>query len=564
MNIDKITVFKIKSDAENFSDFIKPLDLKKLNIPSDFEFNGEVNVVMAFKENLGKKKDQNNIPWIVFINDGLADEDKISFSSKNNFPAAIVGVEFISNGSSKFYAVTFGLGSEGLVESDYIVRDFGLRVGMNICDPDGLNRIQTSKHESVSTQSERQISAGSNFSVFNIDDEKEFMKTLAGAAHSDFNFIHSFVARDSISIKSNKDELMKWSNIVDRIYKLGAAHDLRKFENIFPGYAKFHFENDPKVIDELDKKLFDLLRSKDFSTVHAAPPEIIDFSACTFSYGASTEVFDDISLPDILGSRRSFSDRSSIQSLKNLKVIVRDTENGNFLRKWTAYKCIVADIEYDGAHYILSNAQWKKISNDLKGEVDDYIDKIVINKSDYLLSGIGIFDPETGKNKESVFNSAVAKINSDIVLFDTAKIEVANKKIYEICDFFHSNREFVQVKRLHSGSASISHLFVQGRFYSEAFFWDEACRLGMRDHVVKVVDPLHHDKFLSLMPVLRSEISPNNYKVIFCILTEDKEFSVLKLPFMARYELMYTHRYLNNSMGMSCEIAFRNVLLDVA
>lgn len=187
MSLEKATIFKIKDAATAFADFIRTVDarnrqlppLEPITLPEDLEFDGQIEIAAAFKNQPAVRKTQNDIPWLAFLNEGKDPEDRYTFVSNNRYPCAVVAIKIIQLRRSHFYALTFGLGGESFLKPEAVVRDFGIRVAMNICDKDRLKRVQTSIHEAISTQSEKQISVGSNFSVFNIDDEKEF-RQLSG------------------------------------------------------------------------------------------------------------------------------------------------------------------------------------------------------------------------------------------------------------------------------------------------------------------------------------------------------------------------------------------------
>jgi uncharacterized protein (TIGR04141 family) len=560
MSIDKITIYKIKDTATVRSDFLKVDGVPK-NITLPARAAGvPVSVWAHVKTHTVVRKTQDNIPWLAFFNEGLNAADHFRYNAQNSFPSGVVVVQFEVAGTASFYALTFGLGGENLIDHEYIVRDFGLQVAMNICDPDNLKRIQTSMHEAVSTQSERQISVGSSFSVFNIDDEKEFFRAVAGAAKAEFDFVQSFNGRDSIAIKARKGNALNWRNLVDRVEMLANAYDLEDFKTNFPGYAKFRFENDPIIIAELDSILFNKIRGNDLANIHLAAPEVMDFNSVEFSYNKEAERYDDLVLSELLAARRAFGDRSSIDSLKGMRIQVWNVDTQAKMRDWSGYKCMVAEVERGNESYILSNAQWKQVASDFKTEVDNYMATITVSTDGFLLSDVRIWHAVSGKNKESVFNAEVAAATTDVLLFDTAKIEIAGQRYYETCDIFHKERKFVQVKRFSSGSASVSHLFVQGRFYAEAFLSDDNCRQGMRNHVDEIAPVLTKDVFLALIPLARKEVVSNSYTVVFCILGDNDGGVLADLPFMARYELMHTHKHLTNGLGMNCEVAFRKVL----
>lgn len=557
MSIDKISVFKIKSTATKFSDFFRLENPVSIPITKDHEAAYEIEVIAAFKEFKSAEKTQANIPWLVFLNDGLPAASRFSFKAANLFPSAIVGIKFTENGIDSYYAIAFGLAGDSHIDPDYIVRDFGIRVAMNICDEEKLKRIQSTRHAEVSTQSERQLSVGSSFSVFDIDDEKEFLQVIAGAARvGDYEFIQSFVGRENISIKSNKENQINWNNLIGRVHKLSNAYDLKNYEKTFPGYAKFHFETDVDIISELEEKLFELISNRDFSSTHLAPPEVVDYSTCEFSYGKNETKYEDLTLSDLLSSRRAFGEKSSLDSIKGMRIFVWNIDTGAKIRHWSAFKCLVAEVTHDGESYILSNGQWKRVGKELRQEIESYLAELIVDECKYLPHDIEIWNPVTKRNEESVFNVAASALDKDLLLLDRAKIEIAGKRLYEVCDLLHLDRSMIQVKRMQNSSSSVSHLFLQGRFYAEAFVTDELCRTGFRDEITKRLGA-DAGPFLDIVPTDRS-FNTKDYKIIFCILSENN-IVIADMPFMARYELVHSHRFLRKVMGMNCSVVFRRI-----
>lgn len=581
MSLDKVTVFKINETITGFEDFIRTVDgkqrplpgLQPLNLPEDLEFDGEIKVAAAFKPHIGKNKTQHDIPWLAFINEGRPVDDQFTFNSRNRFPCAVVAIRITVGGHNSFFAVTFGLGAEGFLKPSAVVRDFGIRVAMNICDREKLRRVQTSIHESVSTQSEKQISVGSSFSVFNIDDEKEFLRSISGAAKPGYEYIKSFTGKENIAIKNDKDNSVNWHNIIPRIQALNLAYGQDEYKEKFPGYDKFHFETDREKIARLDSIVFEHIRDGNLEKIHLAPPEFVDFESLDFSYHDSDDAphFDDLVLSDLLDSkRRPFGARSSIKSLKNMRIFLWNIGTGVLANRWSAYKCLVAEVELDGAIYILTMEQWKRVSDDLQAEVDSYVAEIAAADDPFLLENVLIWNPDArhdrdgnpvGQNREEVYNQRVSDESDDVFLFDKARVEIAGERRYEVCDLFHREKAFIQVKRLQSGSASIIQVFLQGRFYGDAFLSDSACRTSMRSHIRENIGERDPDPFIQSIPEIRDDVIANEYRIIFCMLCDQAGVDVDSLPFMARYELMHTHQYLRGTLGYKCEVAFRSVQL---
>ena len=244
-----------------------------------------------------------------------------------------------------------------------------------------------------------------------------------------------------------------------------------------------------------------------------------------------------------------------------MKIYLYDSATGRIIKTWSAYKCLVAEVVYHAKTYILSLGQWKQVSQGLKEEVEDYIAGVPVVAPAYLINRLSIWDPESEENREAVFNAQVSAASQDIYLFDTAKIQIAGEKHYEVCDLLHKDKAFIQVKRFRSGAASISHLFLQGRFYADALLSDPQCRESMCAHIDANPNGKIPGIFKAVLPIDRASFIANNYTIIFCILSERPAFNLSNLPFMAQYELMHSHKYLSNALGFKCEVACPQIIL---
>ena len=577
--IEKINVYKLKGTITDYAEFVKTKDGKKtdlpgleqLTLPQIDGFDGVVEAKAAYKETGGKQKTDADIPWLAFINKGNPGGAKFNFKWTNKAPSAILVVKIIAGGETSFFALTFGLAGDSFLDHEKIVHDFGIKVAMNICAENQLKRIQTSIHEAVSTQTERQISSNSSLSTFNMNAEKEFLRMLSGSSTADYPYISSFKGKESITIKVDKKYPLTWETLIPRLHELGTVASSQRYKKIFTEYDKFPFENDPAEITKLDAKLFYEIKSKNYDKIHLSPPTFFDYDNNMFVYkdeGDDTKYFEDLSLSDLLSFRKKdFRDGADISAIKNMRIWEYNPENGTLLSRWSAYKCIVAEVLLDNNIYILSLGQWRRVSADLKSQVETFVGGISITKPAFLPEGISIWNANAklkpdgnykGENQESVFNKHAADKSADLFLFDKGKVEIADEKRYEVCDLLHASKKFIQVKRYSSGSASISHLFVQARFYADAFLFDEKCRKSMRDHIIAESGDKDVTVFKDILPNDRTAIDAKDYTSCLCILSDKDDFKVSSLPFMAQYELMHTMRHLTN-LGMKGELVFRKV-----
>lgn len=565
--IKRITLYKIKPNL-SFDQFLVG-DLGKYDYITDE--NEHFEAYIKYVDAAASEKNEEAIPWLKFLNSGFS-EKKYKFKSSNHFPRAIMAIKFTIEKEDRYFVATFGQHADSLFEKARIVHDFGIRVGMNICDTERLRRVQTSVHEAVSRQTERQASTGANLRIFGINTDSEFLRTISGYVHNDYkNIIESFRGRDSIAIKLPRDKNIKWSDLVTICNKLDERYYSDAYRQTeFRIYDILRHENDPEVISELDRLLCDKLIAKDFNKIHLSPPEFIESEELDYAYTSSTgyapPLYEDLRIEDLIATPgRKLKDLTSSR-IHSWQIYIYNSEEKKTFPKWHAYECLVAEIDLNTKTYILSNGQWREVSQQLKQKVTSYFtDRDMSLDVPYLLNGINIYDAAKTQNREEVYNRLITKNDSKVFLFDKAKINIAGQGLYEICDLFHSDKHFVHVKRYTSGASSISHIFTQTKLYSHAFATDEATRNGFTEWIDASTEPENMFKdrrtFKALVPLKASDVDERAYTVIFCILHDKDRFCISSLPFMSQYELMLTHKFLTEDRRYKVAVIFRKIVL---
>ncbi|MGK2285570.1 DUF6119 family protein [Pedomonas sp. V897] len=563
-DLKKVTLYKIKS-VNRFNEFLLEDGYIDINIGSDI--TGKI----KFETASTKEKTDSNIPWIQFLNSGFKTK-KYTYQAKNTFPRAIMAICIPTDKSNLYFAATFGLSGDRYLNKEKIVYDFGIKVGMNICDDAGLRRIQTSAHDTISKQTEHQSSSGAALNVFGVDPEKELLKAISGHVKKEYrDYIDSFKGKESISLKFTKNSNVNWNYFVEICKELEERYQSNDYKSTqFKSYDNFRIELDPTITSELNNILCEKLNSKNFEKIHLAPPEFIE-SEILFSYKKKSAVLDkDIDSFDDLFIEDALSDRKvkiiTIKHLKNWKVYQYDQELDETKPLWSIYNCIVAEISYKNKIFILSNGNWRELSKELKSEVDNFISSNIEHFNDTILpSNVDIWCDEDGINSEEKYNIIASRNCPNLIRLDKARINIAGNKIYEVCDLLHSNKYLIHVKRYKNGTASISHLFTQGKFYAQAFSTDDGCKddirkwIGKKSKTTKGNENKNTELFKSIIPEKSRDVKEEEYTVIFCILHESETFTLNDLPFMARYELMLSQRFLSNNRKFKVRVALRRV-----
>ncbi|PTQ03596.1 hypothetical protein CWO28_15140 [Vibrio splendidus] len=566
-----MTIFRAKDSVNSFSAIF---DISTEPLPRfSYQSNGyEIEGLIKYADVGGTSKTEADYPWMVMLNN-LSEDINLEFSNTNKSPSAVLCLKITRDVQDiLFYVLTFGMHTSRFINSDKLVNDFGIKVAMNICDHNNLRKVNTTTHSSISTLTDRQASKGSSLDIFDINDEKEFFRAISGSTYEHYPYIKSFSGKSSITVNLKKGTSVTDEGVIDILLSLEEAYDLEEYKEKFPSYGKLDYVSDDDEIGRLNTILFEQLKNNDFSNIHLSPSIILDDDISYFSYKDpdiynSVIEFDDIAISDLVNQNHSFSKKSSIQTVIKWRIFYVNTSGD--VRSMKAYDCLNCELEENGITYILSSGTWRCVSSDFKSEVEMYLSKIVDKSDLYLPDDVSIrcVVKENGKDKvkfkEDVYNSYVAKSNDDIYLFDKAKINIAGQRRYEICDLLHKDKQLIHVKVLKDGTSSLSHLFVQARFYTDAFVKDIETRKSMIDFINDNDNEENKSKdktpFLSIITESRSKLQETTFSVLLCILTYNANKKIDDLPFMAKYELANTHKYLANERGIELSYAIRLV-----
>ncbi len=550
--IDKVSIYKMSENVKDFdecmSERIPKNKIVDINTPSL--------VGKFYYDEICSSSRKEDAPWIKFFNKKI--NSKISGEYRNTYPRGIFFYKL--KDMKNFYVMSFGLGGDGFINKNKIVFDFGIKVAMNICNPDGLKRVLSSKVEAVALHSEKQINCGARLSIFDVDDEKEFLRKIATKPLPQYGYISVVTGAEAVQVKFGKEKKLDWDNLGNITKELNELYFSQKYKDIFKNYDNFKFVNDKDPLKSaLDEVLLNSLREKNTGSIYLTSPDFFDYENFEFSYSKpkkeeseETERFSELSLAECF-SRYKIKETTTVDTLKTWNIYKYDIEKKIFTKLSSVYKCLVAELDYHNNKFILFNGRWRQVDEELQNKISNYFNKEKVKFEEYdrtiLLNNISIWNGKNGKDsqcKEAVYNEKCAENNESLFMFDRAMTDYG-----EMCDLLSLNKELIHVKRYENGSASISHLFVQAKYYTDIFISDSEARKQMRkfiDNSVlnsnKVNYQKNNNKFKEVIP----ENAPidTDYTIILCILTE-QEKRIIDLPFMAQYEIYQTHRYLTNN-----------------
>lgn len=573
-DIEQISIYKFKNTVKTFEDCVKQdrkghprepfLNYSSIN-------NNEITGKWWYSEGDSKEKNATTIPWVSFMNEVL--EDPISIEYVNRYPRGLLLYKIAIGDKDTFYAITFGLGGDKNINKNKIIPDFGIKVAMNICNPDEIKSIQTSQHEAISIQSEKQILSGAGLSVFNIDYNDEFFKRIIGKTKKQYSYISSVTGGEKIQLKFNKDKPLTWNSIKEITTELNNLYNSESYKTTeFKSFDNWSFEKDEEKVNELNQKLVNEINNSHFDKISLCVPEFIDINRICFKYEKDEDNnHEELNFVEYISTLKT--KKVSISGLQNRSIFIYDKETENTYSKWKVFQCIVAEIlDQDNTCYILYNGLWRKISSDFRQTVSNYLNNNNIKFDENILvddlkNDINICDVSSGQYREEVFNKECVRNNDNLFLFDKSKIDIANEKRYEICDILTTSKELIHVKKYKTGAASLSHIFTQAKLYSEAIIINTETRKTMVDFIEKessntesINNGKNKDSFKTLLP-LSGRLHENEYTVVLCILTKEN-IQLTDLPFMTQYEISKMDDYLRRNRGFNVKYINRKVIMN--
>jgi uncharacterized protein (TIGR04141 family) len=380
--------------------------------------------------------------------------------------------------------------------------------------PNSLRAVDVSTLEANPFHGTRQASREATLGEFGINLDQDILRAVTGRP-GDEQLGRRMTGIDSLSVRVRVN-LSTLTSLLKRY--------LRKSED--DGYrTNFRWVDHVAEVrdDDLEGRLatavIDLVNSNRPS-VWAAIPERIDwanFDSFRFGGKKNAASSDDITLDRMMGYFDGAP--ASLNALLNTCVYCYAEDNPQPLHHWSFFKCLTADLDFEGEKYLLNAGKWYRVSREFVQEVDEELASLLEVTSTSTM-------PIWGDEHEDAYNARVSRDSSGrLALMDQVMIKHAGMPSpIEFCDLFSDDRKLIHVKR-YGQSSVLSHLFMQGLVSAESLLSDAQFRSAVNEKLPgthQLDDP-------NARPL------PSQYEVVFAI--ESTELGVLKLPFFSRVTL---------------------------
>ena len=513
-----LTVLLLREDIAEFEDALDaPTDLERLDLAPGLPFEGRFYVQRRAAHEPG---------WLAFVQSGLAGQ------LAGVLNAGTAGVLLLRT-ADRLFAVTFGLG-RFLLKSDAYVRDFGLRVVLNAVDPDRLRSIELRVVEEMVISRRTDASRVSTPAAFGLNPGRDILRGVAGQPTDRALYGRQIVGSDAVAanLKVDFEEL---GEIAGRFL---AAYNDTLYRQRFAWIDQVKVVRDKATVRELDGDLVASLARDDEGRPYLAPPTMLPWSNVEFTFtGDRGERHADLDIDDYLENRQALPD---IDRLRADDVHAMAVDSGIELDRWSVYACLVFETIREGKTFVLSEAQWFEVAPSLVDEVTTGLRRIAVGTVVMPLARDGEWEGD--------YNVRAAAAPGRILL-DRQLSRVAQEHgPIEICDILTDQRQFVHVKRK-TQSATLSHLFAQGRIAAEVFLRDGDLRDRLRSDIAAI-----NPAIASTIPESGERIRTADFEVAYGIISPTPTEIPLGLPFFSRLNLLRTVEYLRDTLGYRASV----------
>lgn len=418
-------------------------------------------------------------------------------------------------------AFTFGNG-RCLMNQDALERRFGLKTALNLIDSDSVKKFSKTKMDSNPKNENSQLSKKAKVAEFGIDISQDLIKGVSGSVKNEYitEFGKNVSGADSLNLRISCDI----TNIRVKAEAILKAYYDESYKETFGWIDQIKEIKDKSLKQELNDQVIEELKQKNDSVkIWASIPGIIDDDILDgFIIGKSnSNLVDDIDKEMII---QKLGSKIDINHLKNLPIFaVSVAGETQYLERWSAYRCLYAEVVKNSGLFILLDGAWYEVNNEFVSEVQNDFNNVAYSTVQYV---------DYNHKNEGEYNKTLAKSLS-AECCDKKMIPMAGYDKIELCDVLASDNSLIHIKR-YAGSSALSHLFNQGLVSGELLAGNSKFRNKVKEKI---------------------GIDANNLvgkKVIFGIIT--KKPDRFDMPFFSKVSLNNVKQRLT-ALGYKVEVA---------
>ncbi len=435
---------------------------------------------------------------------------------------------------NRYVIFTFGHG-RSLIDKAAIERGFGLRVSMNLGNPEQLKSIDKSTLDRVARNTRSQVALNSGIQDFDFAFDHEILKSITAIVNKNDDELEMVSGNDSVSLYT-EIEADKFREIAERLVTAYFSDDYKEH---YPWAEFIGLESDPEVIKQLEFILVDKFKTDSIDGFWLAPPKLIDyhdFSGFVYSRKSIKDgtlcKHPELKL-DVFLAFAPFKNKASI-SISTLKTKEIFLFNGDdqHIDSIGFFESLNGELEFNGLKYVLNDGRWYHVKNSFAKEVESYFDS--------LPRWTGLEDKPYKDLRECCYLRRIAD-GEQIAVLDQHWVRHKNvKQNYEFCDLLTQCGRIIHVKH-YGGSSVLSHLFAQA-----------ANGLDMMLNCPEVIPQVQEHLEETYISFDFSPLGKRVHKIVLAIIFPHP--GELHIPFFSKVNLRHHAREMQNK-GFVVELA---------
>lgn len=433
---------------------------------------------------------------------------------------------------NRIFALTFGY-ARFLFKDDVLEEQFGLRIILNSIEQNQIRRISKSSVGSNQKQSDEQLPKSSDISEFGFDINRDLMRNISGKSDDEMFEKSMLTGGDIFSLTVERD-----INNIDEFLKY-SYHKYKEetYKEKFAWIDNIKYVKDKTTISLLNQQLITEINSSNFDKVWMAVPEVVTWEDIKdFKISGAEDTYGDIYINKVIDSLQN--DLTDVSQLQHKKIYARSSsDDSNSVYEWTAYKCIVAEIELNGLQYCLNNGKWYRIDNDFVTTINTRYSAIELCETNFI---------ECDNCSEDDYNKSLNDSLSGSHLLHEYKVSIGGGQGNNIepCDLLW-NKKMIHVKK-NGGSSVLSHLFNQALVAGQAWL-DVGYRTQLRQKMLAAGE----------QDCINEPFKSSDYEIVIAIINKFNDERP-KIPFFSKVAVCFAT---TNMKNLGYQVKLKNIRL---
>ncbi len=416
-----------------------------------------------------------------------------------NLKRPTFGAVLLLKAGQRHYALTFGSGRHLLAYRSY-ERNFGLRVALNLVDPDRVRSANSRTFVDSALQVSRQISEPSDITDLEIDVQRDLLTRLEGSVAR--KELGKRVAGADAARLTRPLEVKQIRSICSGLYKVSKETTYKKRYEWIDWIQEV---TNPEEEEKLSNEALELLLEGKVDRFDVYPPEMVSEDVVEYGTKRDTTVMEPTR--ELLRAKIESSgapDPESLAQFLQNRYIKALNEEGVEVKRWSWWDCLYYEHRGTGGTTILDRGVWLRVKRDDAKAIHDYISAIPSSN---------LHLPDAERSEIEKHYNARAAASGNFRLLDRKLIKpIPSESPIEVCDLFSKDGAMIHVKRRKGGSSGLSHLFGQASVSSRMLVTAPAYAPSVRELLTDWGDsvkdpPRPQDHPIVLAVILASESS---------------------------------------------------------